>query len=106
MKILSFEEYQELYHEDATCIDAESGADRELDYDEDETITNMYAEYLENINKRKAYIVTDLDRVHPATMFFEGTTEENKEAAEGYAKAMSGHGIIPNYDIKETEVCY
>ena len=50
---MSYEEWYGLYAEEVSIADAESGADRELDYDPDNSMEEHYQEYVRNFEKNK-----------------------------------------------------
>ena len=53
MRKLDFEEFQEINEVELTCIFAESGADRELDFDLESEIGNLYEEGFESSTLKK-----------------------------------------------------
>lgn len=52
-KLLEFDEWFELYEDDITCAAAETGADRELDYDAERFQEELYMEYEARFDQSK-----------------------------------------------------
>lgn len=46
MKLLEFDLWEELHYDDLSALAAESGKDRELDFNWDEFVDNEYCKYL------------------------------------------------------------